>query len=154
MPASPKARAVLLPIATLGELLSHGFEAEVWCPRCHTMRRPAIPAEKLRRNFAGARFRCRCGALGYPSFQPGPCAHKGQGDTLTDLYCSHCLPPWEIRDVRLARPPWSSVTLGKGQSFACPGCRRLILMHTRQEPPSAAPFAPWSHLSPISGRKL
>ena len=43
---------------------------------------------------------------------------------IGDLYCNHCLPPWEMPDVRLDQPPWSSVTLGKGQSFACPGCRR------------------------------
>jgi hypothetical protein len=60
---------------------------------------------------------------------------------------------WEMLDVRLDQQPWSSVTLGKGESFVCPGCRRPILMHTRKEPPSAAAFAPWEHLSPGSSRK-
>ena len=141
------AQYVSLPFTTLGELLAHGFEVHVWCPRCHTMRRPTTPAEKLRRHFAGARFRCRCGALGYPSFQPGLYAPKGPGDTFTDLYCSHCVPPWEIRDVRLDRPPWSSVMLGMRQAFACPGCRHPVLMHTLKEPTTAT-FAPWSHLAP------
>jgi hypothetical protein len=142
-----------LPIATLGELLAYGFEVHVWCPRCHTMRRATIPAEKLRTRFAGAGFRCWCGAPGYPSFRPGPYASKGQGDTIIDLYCPHCLPPWEMRDVRLDQPPWSTVTLERGQGFTCPTCRRPILMHTRKEPPTAAAFAPWEHLSRDSMRK-
>jgi len=146
-----RARSIVLPIATLGELLAYGFEVQVWCPRCHQFRRPTIPAEKLSRRFAGTRFRCRCGAPGYPSFRPGPHARKGQGDTITDLYCPHCLPPWEMLDVRLDQPPWLSVTLGK--DFACPGCRRPILMHRRKEPPTAAAFAPWEHLSPKTGPK-
>jgi hypothetical protein len=54
MSASAKARSVVLPIATLGEVLVHGFEVHVWCPRCHQFRRPTIPAEKLTRRFAGA----------------------------------------------------------------------------------------------------
>ena len=53
-----RARSVVLPIATLGDLLAHGFEVHVWCPRCHEFRRPTIPAEKLPKRFAGARFRC------------------------------------------------------------------------------------------------
>lgn len=138
MSASPKARAVVLPIATLGDLQAHGFEIHVWCPRCHQWGRPTIPAEKLRRRFAGAHFRCsRCKAPGYPSFRPGPSAAQRQGDTIIDLYCPHCLPPWEMIDARLEQ----------GRAFACPGCRRLLLMHTRKEPPTAAPFAPWEHLS-------
>ena len=132
-----KARSTVLPIATLGELLAHGFEVHVWCPGCHKWGRPTIPAGKLRKRFAGARFRCRCGTPGYPSFRPGPQAAKRQGDTVTDLYCPHCLPPWEMLDVRLAL----------GQAWNCPGCCRRILMHTRKEPPTAAAFAPWEHLS-------
>jgi hypothetical protein len=131
-------RHVPLPLTTLGELLTHGLEVHVWCPRCHPWGRPVIPAEKLRSRFAGARFRCHCGAPGYPSFRRGPHAAKRQGDTITDLYCPSCLPPWEMPDARLEQ----------GQSWTCPGCRRLVLMHTRTEPPSAAPFAPWVHLSP------
>jgi hypothetical protein len=150
MSASAKAQFVVLPLTTLGELLAHGFEVHVWCPRCHTMRRPTVPAERLRSRFAGARFRCRCGAPGYPSFRPGQNALKAKGDTITDLYCGHCLPPWEIRDVRVDQPPWLGVPLQKGQSYACSGCRRPILMHTRTEPPTAAAFSPWSHLAPKS----
>jgi hypothetical protein len=72
MSSPARARSVALPIATLGELLAHDFEIHVWCPRCHEFRRPTIPAERLRHKFAGARFRCRCGAPHYPSFRPGP----------------------------------------------------------------------------------
>ena len=95
--------------------------------------------EKLKRRFAGAQFRCsRCQASGYPSLRPGPGAAQRQGDTIIDLYCPHCLPPWEMIDARLEQ----------GQAFACPGCRRPLLMHTRKEPPTAAAFSLWSHLTP------
>ena len=138
MSSPARARSVVLPIATLGELLAIGFEVHVWCPRCHQFRQPTIPTERLSRRFAGARFRCNCGAPGYPSFRPGPHAAARQGDTIIDLYCPRCLAPWEMLDVRLELPPWSSVTLRKNQSFACPGCRRPLLMHTRKEPPTSA----------------
>jgi hypothetical protein len=137
------ARIVPLPVATFAELDAFGLEVHVWCPRCHTWGRPTIPAEKLRRRFAGVSFRCSaCKAPGYPSFRPGPHAPNRQGDTITDLYCPRCLPTWEMLDVRFDQT----------QSWACPGCRRPLLMHTRKEPPTAAPFAPWEHLSPGTGR--
>jgi hypothetical protein len=142
MSAHARARSVILPIATLSELLACGFEVHVWCPRCHRWGQPTISAERLGRRFAGARFRCPCGAPGYPSYRPGPSAANRRGDTIMDLYCPRCLPPWEMLDVRL----------DQGQCWACPGCHRLLLMHTRKEPPSAAPFAPWSHLSAGSKR--
>jgi hypothetical protein len=53
MSASAKARLVVLPIATLGEVLAHGFGVHVWCPRCHQFRQPTIPAERLSHRFAG-----------------------------------------------------------------------------------------------------
>ena len=83
---------VVLPVATLGELLAHGFEVHVWCPRCHEFRQPTIPAAKLRRRFAGFRFRCHCGAPGYPSFRPGPNAPKRQDDAITDRSLLPALP--------------------------------------------------------------
>jgi hypothetical protein len=129
--AKRAARYVPLPFTTFGELLSFGLEIHVWCLRCHTMRRPTLPASKLRTCFAGKRFRCRCSAPGYPSFRPGPYAFKRKGDTIADLYCPHCLPPWEMRDVCFEQPPWSEVPLRKGQAFSCPGCRRPVLMHVR-----------------------
>ena len=66
--AKRAARHVPLPFSTFGELLSFGLEIHIWCPRCHEMRRLTLPAEKLCSRFAGKRFRCRCGAPGYPSF--------------------------------------------------------------------------------------
>ena len=89
------------------------------------MRRTTIPADKLRSRFAGRRFRRRCGAPGYPSIRPGPTVPKG-GDTIVDLYCPHCLPPWEMRDARLDGPPWTSAPLAGGQQYAGPGCRRRV----------------------------
>jgi len=112
-------RHVPLPVTTFADLAAFGFEVHVWCPRCHKWGRPTIPAERLRTRFAGAGFRCGCGAPGYPSFRPGPHAPKGRGDMIADLYCPHCLPPWEMRDIRLDQPPWSSVTLEKGQRLHC-----------------------------------
>ena len=138
MSLPPRAPSVVLPFATFGDLLAHGLEMHVWCPRCHTWGRPIITAEGLLRRFAGSRFRCQaCKAPGYPSFRPGPNALPRQGDTITDLYCPLCLPPWEMLNLRL----------DQGQNWRCPGCRRPLLMHTRKEPPTAAAFAPWEHLS-------
>ena len=112
-----RARAVVLPIATLGELLAHGFEIHVWCARCHKWGHPKIPAEKLRRRFAGARFRCtRCRAPGFPSFRPGPNAVQRQGDTIIDLYCLRCLPPWEMIDARSTKDRPSRVRAASARS--------------------------------------
>ena len=108
MSSTARARSVVLPIATLGELLAYGYEVRVYCPRCHQRGRPTIPAERFRRRFAGTRFWCHWGAPGFPSFRPGPHAGKRQGDTIADLF----------------------------------------LMHTSKEPPAAAAFSPWGHLSP------
>jgi hypothetical protein len=105
---------VPLPLTTLGDLLANGLEVHVWCPRCHIWRQPIIPAERIRSRFTGARFRCECSAPGYPSFRPGLHAAKRQWDTITDLYCPRCLPPWEMLDVRFEQ----------GQSWTCLGCRR------------------------------
>jgi hypothetical protein len=146
--AKRSARYVPLPLMTLGDLLAHGLEIHVWCPRCHKWGHPTIPAERLSRRFAGARFRCGCGAPGYPSFRSGPGTAPRLGETITDLSCPHCVPPWEMPDARFNQPPWSNTPLVDGQIYTCPGCRRPILMHTRKERPTAAPFAPWSHLSP------
>jgi hypothetical protein len=116
-------RVAPLPLTTLGDLLAYGLEVHIWCPRCHTWGRPTIPAEKLRSRFAGARFRCsRCAAPGHPSFRAGPHTPKRQGDRITDLYCPHCVPPWEMSDVRLDEPPWAAFTLDSDERFACPGC--------------------------------
>jgi hypothetical protein len=75
-----KLRRVPLPVVTFADLAAFGLEVHVWCPRCHTMRRATIPAEKLRTRFAGAAFRCHCGAPGYPSFRQ---ARTGPKDRAT-----------------------------------------------------------------------
>src|SRR5262249_43935782 len=38
-----------LPFTTLGDLLAHGLEVHVWCPRCHQMRPVQIPPDRLGR---------------------------------------------------------------------------------------------------------
>src|SRR5262245_50349063 len=124
-------RAVLhvpLPFTTFGELLSFGLEIHVWCHaviRCAGQRYRPRSCPRL----AGKRFRCRCGDPGDPSIRPGPYAFKRKGDTIADLYCSRCLPPWEMRDVCFEQPPWSSVPANA--RLLCPGCRRPVLMHVR-----------------------
>jgi hypothetical protein len=47
-----------------------GLETHVWCSHCKIFRRSEIPPDHLRRCFPGARFRCRCGGFGHPSFRP------------------------------------------------------------------------------------
>ena len=83
----------------------------------HSLRRQTVPLP------------LRCSRLSIIS--TGPYAFKRKGDTIADLYCPHCLPPWEMRDVCFDQPPWSDVPLRKGQGFSCPGCRRPVLMHVR-----------------------
>ena len=57
-------RIVPLPFATFGELLAFGLEIHAWCGRCKSMRKVEIGPRRLRRPFAGARLRCRCGCPG------------------------------------------------------------------------------------------
>ena len=52
-------RLVPLPVATFADLAAAGLEVQVWCLRCHTPRKVEIPADRLSRRFAGARFRCQ-----------------------------------------------------------------------------------------------
>jgi hypothetical protein len=123
-------RHLPLPVATFADLATFGLAVHVWCLRCHTMRSVEIPADRLSRRFTDTRFRCQaCGAPGYPSFRSSVSADDG--GPITDLYCGKCLPPWEMRNLRLDLPPWSAFTLGSGQVFARPGCRRPVLMHVR-----------------------
>jgi hypothetical protein len=53
------------------------------------------------------------------------------------LACGRCVPWWEIRDVRLDLPPWSAITLGKGDRFCC---RRGVVMWHAQGG-SSTPFS-------------
>jgi hypothetical protein len=76
-----RARSILLPLVTLGEVLAHGYEVHVWCPRCHTVLRATVPAEKLRTKFAGSRFRCGRGA---PDVRPFVRARTRPKDRATE----------------------------------------------------------------------
>jgi hypothetical protein len=128
-------RLVPLPFATLGELLAFGLEVHAYCVNCHTTRRVEVGVRRLRKPFAGTRFRCQCGGWGHPSIRP-PDALIPVGDRIefVDFYCGRCVPPWEIRYVRFDVPPWSACTLESGEGFACPCCREAIKMHARNRP--------------------
>jgi len=128
-------RRVPLPFATLGELLAFGLQVHAYCLKCHTTRRVEVGVRRLRKPFAGARFRCQCGGYGHLSIRP-PDAHVPPDDTIeyVDLYCGRCVPPWEIRHVRFDLTPWSACTLARGDCFACPGCGAAVVMMTHNVP--------------------
>jgi hypothetical protein len=67
-----------------------------------------------------------CRAPGQLSIRPTDGAESIVGQQYADLSCGHCVPPWEICDVRLDQPPWSA-----GVGFKCPGCRRPVMMASR-----------------------
>jgi hypothetical protein len=142
-----RSASVPLPFRTFGEILAHGLEVEVWCTRCKSWGRADLAGRHGQR-FAGARFRCKCGGFGCPSISPAAPVPFAPGDMITDLYCSGCVPPWEMRDMRLDRPPWSTVS-----AFLCPGCRRRVQMHQRAAVASGPTMSQaWLHLSPHAGR--
>jgi hypothetical protein len=138
--------AAPLPFTTFGEILAHGLAVHVWCAQCKNWGRANLSGRDAQR-FAGARFRCGCGGFGHPSIRPATPTQATAGDTITDLYCGRCVPPWEMRDVRLDRPPWSGVAAGGGR-FLCPGCRRQVLMSQRTVEAGRPVTAMWPHLRP------
>ena len=126
-----KARSTVLPIATLGELLAHGFEVHVWCPRCHEFRRPTIPAARLRKRFAGARFRYQaCKAPGYPSFRPECVAAPGRYDHWSVLWA---LPAAQGYARRLVRAGPRLDLSGLPASGALAATHGAPLHHSRRE---------------------
>jgi hypothetical protein len=137
----PELRLVPLPFATFGELLAFGLEVRAYCLKCHTRRRVDIGLRRLRKPFVGARFRCTCGSSGHPSITP-PGGDAVVDDVIEyfDFYCGRCVPPWEIRNVRFDRPPWSTCTLQQGERFACPGCGQPITIMSRNL--RGTPFTP------------
>jgi hypothetical protein len=69
---------------------------------------------------------------------------------IADLYWGGCVPPWEIRNVRLDGLPWSAVS---GAAFLCPSRRRRVLMHQLvASAPGATMAQAWPHLGPAAGR--
>src|SRR5258707_3940457 len=99
------ARYTPLPLRTFGDIVAHGLEVQV--------------SGRQGQRFAGARFRCRCGGFGCPSIRPPVPVQFAPGDMIADLYCGGCVPPWEIRDVRLDPPPWSTLSR---DAFLFPRC--------------------------------
>jgi len=123
---------------TLGDLLVRGLEFHVWCLAATHGRVPSF----RHRGFAVA-SRALASAAALAKL---PAIHRsGQALCIEATERHHLgsvLPsmPAALGDARRSARA--------GQNWTCPGCRRPLLMHTRKEPPSAAPFAPWSHLSP------
>ena len=129
-----------LPIVTFGDIASPGLVLKVYCSRCHSWRTIDLQDERLRaRRFAGARFRCQairydgaiCGGLGEPTIEPPTLLPVGGDVTLAFLFCSACVPPWQINQVRLDVAPWLIVKQHRGDRFRCPGCRRPVDWHIR-----------------------
>jgi hypothetical protein len=127
-----------LPFATFGEVAHLGLEAHVSCSRCYSSRRISLDDDRLRaRQFAGTRFRCTnerwngevCGGLGSLKIQPAELLPVGGANTLTYLWCDRCMPPWQIDQVQLDKPPWSDVNLQRGDRFRCPACRGRVDWH-------------------------
>lgn len=65
---------------------------------------------------------------------PGDLIKPGSAIERVDLYCGHCVPPWEVRDVRLELPPWSTAPLPRGERYLCPGCERPVDMLAQCQP--------------------
>jgi hypothetical protein len=87
------------------------------------------------RTLATARFRCMavrpsgelCGGIGAPTIRPAKLLPIGGTITLAFLYCKCCV--WQIDQVQLDRPPWSTSGLGPGDRYRCPGCRGQVDWH-------------------------
>ena len=132
---SDRQTAAPLPFTTFGEIAALGFLAQVYCIGCkHWGQIDAADPRWANRRFAGARLRCtRTRYDGSPRRAPGQLSIRSAaktdpvvGQQYADLSCGHCVPPWEIRDVRLDQPRWSA-----GVGFKCPGCRRPVMMASR-----------------------
>ena len=128
-------RLLRLPFATFGELAALGLKATIYCSNCYEHRPIDPAAQHLRdRCFATTRFRCTktrytgavCGSSGSVEIEPCVLLPVGGKDTLAFLYCSTCLPSWEINHVPIDRPPWSVVNRNGNDRFRCPGCRKAV----------------------------
>ena len=114
---------VPFPISTFSDIAKLGLILQVWCLGCKRWGlvdpTSSVVAERL---FAGARFRCRCcGSLGAPSIVPVERVRPGTSIRYADVFCQRCVPPWELREVRFDRLPWSSIDIGC-QRYRCLGC--------------------------------
>ena len=126
----------LAAFTTFGEIAALGLEARAWCPSCKSWGRvDASDPRWAGRRFAGARLRCQkrrydavpCGGFGHLSIAPAERINPASAIESVHLACGRCVPSWEILDVRLDLPPWSTISLGKGDRFCCPGCRRVVM---------------------------
>ena len=146
--ARRSARRVSLPLTTFGDIAALGLEARAWCSSCKSWGRvDASDPRWAGRRFAGARLRCQkrrydgvpCGGFGHLSIVPAERINPASAIERVHLACGRCVPSWEILDVRLDLPPWSAITLGKGDRFCCPGCRGVVMWHAQGG--SSTPFS-------------
>ena len=120
-----------LPITTIGDVARLGLELHVYCARCHATRRISIDSDER----ATARFRCRsgrangevCGCPGAPQIRPAELLPVGGKVTLAFLFCRRCV--WQIDQVQLDQPPWSTVGLGPGDRYRCPSSGGQVDWH-------------------------
>jgi len=118
---------VAFPISTFGDIARLGLELRVWCLGCKRYGSVDASAPALAcRPFASSRFRCgQCGGMGAPSIVPIERVKPGSSIRFADVFCQRCVPPWEVREVRFDRPPWSSIDVAN-QRYQCPGCGRDV----------------------------
>jgi hypothetical protein len=124
-----------LPFTTFGDIARLGLAVHVFCSRCHDPRRLALADDwLLALPFAGTRFTCAktrwngetCSGLGTVHVEPVELLRVGGVVTLAFLFCKRCVPPWEIRQAQLDKPPWSATRLGPDDRFRCPACRGRV----------------------------
>jgi hypothetical protein len=128
-------RLVGFPIQTFAEISRLGLVLEVWCLKCKTSRRPDLAGPAADRCFAGARLRCRhCGGSGYPSIDPPEIIAPDAAIKRAHLFCERCVPPWQMRDVRHDRAPWSALDIAAGERWRCPGCGGEVGWHWQGVP--------------------
>jgi hypothetical protein len=132
-----------LPFTTFGEVADAGLEVEVRCAGCNHRVKIDPTNEQLRnRPFAAAPFRCTAIIQRYTAHPPHTCGHPGNvyirprerlqvggPVTLAFLFCRRCAPYWQIDQVQLDKPPWSTTHLGPDDRFRCPGCRGRVDWH-------------------------
>src|SRR5262249_19173044 len=59
--------------------------------------------------------------------------------TLAFLFCNDCVPPWEIKQVQLDKPPWLVEGWKAGDRFRCPGCGSRVEWHIHRSGVAAWP---------------
>ena len=125
-------RLVPLAVSTFGEIAALGLEVHVWCQRCKQERPVPLNSPALyARVLAGSHFRCTrtlwdgsiCNGAGCAAIRPATLLPGGQDDSMANIYCDRCVPPWRALQVDPKREPWR---VTPGHVLVCPGCRQRL----------------------------